>query len=117
MVVRRASLGLAQQALAIRSKFPESRPLLARGRLVWRWPIKPAETSRSYDVVLFARDGSEASVFVENPELEPNDRGMLPHVYDTGALCLNRRGEWQPRMLFTDTFIPWASQWLFFYEI
>lgn len=112
-----ASLGLAHQAFAIRNKFPGSRPLLARGRLSWRWTLQPSDVSRTYDVVLLAREGVEASVFVETPELEPNDGGLLPHVYDNGSLCLNRQGEWQPRMLFTDTFIPWAVQWLFFYEI
>lgn len=116
-VVRRASLGLAQQALAIRNKFPASRPQLARGRMWWRWTLQPTETSRAYGVVLVAREGREASVFVERPELRPNEQGLLPHVYENGALCLNRQGEWQPRMLFTDTFIPWTVQWLFFYEV
>lgn len=113
----RGSLGLAQQAFAIKNSFPDSRPLLARGRLIWRWEIRPGEITSSYNLLLLARDEREARVYVEEPDLRPNENGLLPHVYDNGSLCLNRHGEWQPRMLFVDTFIPWAAQWLIFYEL
>ena len=67
--------------------------------------------------MLLAREGAEATVFVEAPELEPNERGLLPHVYDNGGLCLNRQGEWQPRMLFHRHVHTVGGAMVFFYEI
>ena len=116
-MAREGSLRLAQQALALRNKFPDCRPLFVRGRLVCDWEMQPDPASDRYRIHLEAEAESEARIFVMDPQLIPNEAGELPHVYDYGGLCLNLRDEWHPRMLFTDTFVPWAAQWLIFYEI
>ena len=36
---------------------------------------------------------------------------------DNGRLCLHFPGEWDPRMLISETIIPWASEWLYFHEL
>lgn len=117
MVGRRAEVGLPHQAFALRSRFPASQVSLTHDRLEWRAVLQPAPTTRDYQVTLKARRGWEPRVFVTAPDLIPDEKGRLPHVYDNGAICLNRRGDWQPSMLYIDTFVPWASQWLYFYEI
>lgn len=113
----RSRVTLAVQALALRSAFPTSQPLLRKGLLSWTHTLQPAPATRSYKVRLEARPHAQAEVFVLSPALQPDGAGLLPHVYDTGALCLNRAREWRPDRLFIDTAIPWALEWLFHYEL
>ena len=41
----------------------------------------------------------------------------LPHVYSDGTLCLHENGDWSARMLIADSTVPWAAEWLAYYEI
>jgi hypothetical protein len=116
-VAQQPEIGLAGQALALRAYFPDVRPRLFAGRLLWTGPIAPTPTSETYRVRLEAVAHREARLFVLEPLLVPDNRQRLPHVYPDGSLCLNLRHQWRPHMLFTDTVLPWASQWLLFYEL
>lgn len=113
----RTELSLAVQALALRSSFPTSAPHLQNGRLEWRHQIQPSDATDEYLLRLDARVGRAPDVFVDSPVLVTDADGRLPHVYPSGALCVNRIGEWRPTMLFIDTVIPWAIEWLFYYEL
>lgn len=78
----------------------------------------PSPTSRRYRVGLIAcSERVQPSVYVLEPYLEPDNQGRLPHVWDDGSLCLSAKDEWSPRYLYVDTVIPWASEWLHFYEV
>ena len=61
-------------------------------------------------------------VYVINKKLKiaPN-RVKLPHVYSSKRqqLCLYSpsRNEWNGFNYIIDTIIPWASEWLYFYEL
>lgn len=113
----RSRLSLAAQALALRSAFPSTRPTLRNSRLVWSHALQPASASSSYQVRLEAQPDQQAQIFVTSPTLEPDSLGRLPHVYNNGALCLNRGGQWRPDQLFINTSVPWALEWLYFYEL
>ena len=113
----RSRVSLAAQALALRSAFPASRPSIVRSRLQWIYTVQPAAASCTYRIRLEARPYEQAQIFVTEPALEPDNEGLLPHVYENGALCLNRSAEWKPSQLFIDTSIPWALEWLYFYEL
>ena len=43
----------------------------------------------------------------------------LPHVWnhEKQVLCLFQEGDWRPGLRLADSIVPWASEWLFFYEI
>ncbi|MBT1620004.1 hypothetical protein KK090_12130 [Curtobacterium flaccumfaciens pv. poinsettiae] len=79
--------------------------------------LQPAPASDHYDVRLEARPYRQAEIFVTSPALQTDEQGRLPHVYNNGALCLNRTGEWGDRDLFIDTTLPWTLEWLFYYEL
>jgi len=117
VVARHSNPGVARQAFALRSVFPETRPIVGRGRLSWEGTVRPHQLSNEYLLQLTAQDGQTPTVFVVAPQLRPNSRGLLPHVYDDGSLCLNRFGDWSPAMLVTDSVIPWACEWLVAYEL
>jgi hypothetical protein len=90
---------------------------MSRARLSWSYPLKPSVGSCSYDIRLEAHPYRQAKVIVLSPKLQPDSQGRLPHVYDSGALCLNLAGDWRPNQLFINTTIPWTLEWLFFYEL
>lgn len=48
----------------------------------------------------------------------PTPLTSLPRFHTASALCLYDPdgGQWDPRMLIADTTIPWAADWLKFYE-
>ena len=117
VVARNRNPGVARQAFALRSVFPETRPTVGRGRLSWEGRVRPHPLSSEYLLQLTAQDGRTPTVFVVAPQLRPNSNGLLPHVYYDGSLCLNRFGDWSPEMLVTDSMIPWACEWLVAYEL
>ena len=110
-------LNLGQQALGLRSVYPDGSVWLGPNSLVWRGRLKPSELSREYIIEISLKVGHNPVVNVVDPPLEPNAQGVLPHIWDDGSLCLNRPGQWTSRMHLVDTILPWASEWLLYYEI
>lgn len=85
---------------------------------VWKGCLQPAPLSDIYTVSLHFRFGGSPEVRVLTPELQPREGANgLPHIYPDGSLCLNINGEWHAGMLLAETAIPWASSWLYFYEV
>ncbi len=113
---RAATRSLAQQAFALRSRFPNERVDLAAARLVWRGTIQPTPLSRAYRVQVTHRTGRVPEVRVLDA-LDGRPDEALPHVYRDGTLCLHLPGEWTSDMLIVDTTLPWAAEWLINYEI
>ena len=56
-----------------------------------------------------------------SPKLIQKNGERVPHLYDqeTQRLCLfmPKYEEWKPFMYISETIIPWASEWLVFYEL
>lgn len=108
---------LALQALSLRRLMPHGRVILQPGELVWTGVVQPTEESARYELRIEMPRGRTPSVSVLSPALKPNGEGRLPHVYNTGHLCLSGRAQWRPTMLLSETFLPWACEWLAFYEL
>lgn len=110
------------QVLTIKEAFPEAKiNQIKRGHYEVTVPLNPKNASRTYDVkISFTQFG--AKVFVVNEVLKvAENRKKLPHVYDHEKqhLCLYSISlkEWDSKKLIIKTLIPWASEWLFFYEL
>jgi hypothetical protein len=80
--------------------------------------IQPTPLSTNYSVSVRIRPAWPPDVRVLEPELEPRE-GMtsLPHMYSDGCLCLHLHGDWHPGMFVAESTLPWASLWLYFYEV
>ncbi len=91
--------------------------------LTWEIQLQPTELSRVYTIKLMYKVGEFPRVFVTDPF--PLDRypgkDFLVHVYSTckQELCLFMRGagEWSRQRMIAKTVIPWAAEWLQFYEL
>ena len=114
-------LSLAQQLLFLRQRYPDGTGTVRRSELRWRCPLRPTAVSRLYEIELRYRVAGVPKVFVVSPDLSDlaGDR-TLPHVYSQAEqrLCLYfpGSGEWLPMFTVAETIVPWAYEWLFFFE-
>lgn len=84
--------------------------------------LQPTPLSEKYKLKIIYKKNLYTEVYVIDKilKLAPN-RKKLPHVYDSDKqkLCLyspsNR--EWKPNNRIANTIIPWASEWLYYYEL
>lgn len=124
------------QDAAIRRDFPEFRLIAGVEWMgVWEGPVRPISKTYCLRIVFFRRrlfegwslENSYVSVFVVEPVIGAEaikEERLLPHVYwneqrpEYPYLCLYDPEEmtWTPELLIAATIIPWALQWLFFYE-
>ncbi len=114
---------MIHQAGALRSYFPTS-VIIRKGEkeLIWVGEITPTPLSETYKVKLHFKRGEFIRVFVVEPKLRlAVEATELPHVYSTPKqqLCLYypKDNEWHPGMFYVKSLIPWASEWLYHYEI
>lgn len=89
-----------------------------RGQLVWTGELTPSPVCETY-LVRVSWDGSRRRprVKVLRPQLRRRAGEKLPHVFGDGSLCLHFNGEWLSTMPISESIIPWASEWLYFYEL
>jgi hypothetical protein len=114
---RGPDLSMAQQALGLRSVFPDAEVVLKPHRLRWTGQLQPCDLSRAYTVRIDYRRGRYPAVRVLSPDLEATETGFLPHTFDDGNLCLHDVGQWSGAVLLVDTIVPWAAEWLLHYEM
>lgn len=108
---------LAQQAFALRARFPDAKGKLTPTRFAWTGTLQPNPASRVYTVRIVLDNGRFPRVEVIEPMLETRPGESLPHVFDDGTLCLHLENEWTSDMLMVDTTVSWTSEWLINYEI
>ena len=112
-------LSVLAQWGSLKRAFPEGQGWVYRDELRWRGVIQPTPLCRTYEIELQYRFERAPEVRVVTPELEERNGKRPPHLYPGGVLCLYypRYAEWNSRMAIADTTLPWASEWLFHYEI
>ena len=101
--------------------FPEAVSYVKCGQANIIVHLKPTINSEDYTVKLVAKQGRKSvEIFVINPKIEQVENGnLVPHLYREGSLCLYypQYHEWDYKMPWTETLIPWTSLWLFYYEV
>ncbi|BBM26263.1 TPA: hypothetical protein ACG0AS_001392 [Enterobacter hormaechei subsp. hoffmannii] len=93
--------------------------------------LKPVPFSRGYKIRLEYAPPSAPRCFVVSPDLKKlSDGKKIPHTYASLAsskitqLCLylprerhpDKHAEWVPQYQLSETILPWASLWLFYFE-
>jgi hypothetical protein len=107
----------AQQGLLLRS-YPDSRIIRGRERLMWSGQLTPTEYTTTYELLIDHQIGKPPLVYVARPRLQLVNGQDLPHVYPLNTLCLFLGNhEWHEATPIASTLVPWASEWLFFYEL
>lgn len=109
---------------ALRSYFPDS-TIIRDGEkeLIWIHTITPTPLSNTYKIKLHYKASEGVEVYVLEPKKLELAKGklLLPHVYSTPKqqLCLYYPdgNEFHNGMFYVRSIIPWASEWLYHYEI
>jgi hypothetical protein len=115
----RRSLTLVQQAWALATRYPQvDRPIMKRGRLLWGIQLQPTPIGVTYTVLVDYQLGCHPRIYVSDPELVVRPGEELPHTFiHDNSLCLYYNEFSPSRDLIADTLVPWASEWLFHYEL
>ena len=100
------------QGLYIRKRFPQFK---YTGNGSWVGTLQPTKKSPLYKIKIVDRTPKFPRVYVIEPKLKEG----APHLYSDGSLCLfyPKDFSWRKNLLIAETIIPWASLWLYFYEI
>lgn len=116
----------AQRALELAALGLRGAQISFRGReLNFVFDISPGSFGRTYRCLLKAMpDGASPDLIVLEPDLTVLAAGKtLPHIYPHAGkgteLCLwlPGSGDWTPQMKFSETYIPWAAEWLHYFEV
>ena len=119
---RYKKIPLTIQERLLKKSFPDS--ITKRNKessLFWVGQLKPTSLSKVYTIFVQLKN-NEIETFVITPEKLKLHKGeeYLPHVYSTPKqkLCLFFGSrEWNRSHFISDTIIPWASEWLYYYEL
>ena len=87
--------------------------------------VKTNPFSKEYDVKIEYRMGKSPRVWLLNEKIEEDQETYIPHNYGVDReensiqLCLYkpRNKEWMKHYSLADTIVPWAIEWIYFYEI
>jgi len=106
-----------RQGVDLRAKYPGTHLRWKCGQLTWIGELQPNPLCDTYTVQIVWDGVRRPTVHVLQPQLRAPEGKRLPHVFPGDELCLHLREEWTPDMSIADTIIPWASEWLYFYEL
>lgn len=117
-------LSLAQQACILKQRHPESVCRIRQGSLYCRIDeLRAYDCSHHYSLEIIKYPGRPVEIWLSGNVLRKcADLKMIPHIYDFNEanhkvmLCLSYK-DWQPSQAYTDTFIPWAMEWIFYFEV
>lgn len=93
--------------------------MLSSKSFVWRYKLQPQAHSDFYEIEIRYNDlWLYPKVFVINTLRLYPGKDKLPHVFDHAKqqICLNYYNEWDKTRPISSYYVPWASEWLFYYE-
>jgi len=111
---------ISQQVVAMNFVFPNFEAEWKKNTVVWTGELQPTPLSKNYTVeITYSLDMPQPQVLVLSPELTKRGDQEIPHVYPGNKLCIFRpkKKEWTREMLIAETIVPWASLWLYYYEM
>lgn len=112
---------IAAQISSLRSHFPNfSVTFSGHNSLKVSGELCPTARSVLYNFELDYVLKGKPVIKILNPVLIKNFKGdKIPHIYSDDSLCLYRPkyGEFTSSDLLSETIIPWAALWLYYYEV
>ncbi|MBL0388494.1 hypothetical protein JJB07_17975 [Tumebacillus sp. ITR2] len=114
-------ISLALQDMVLRARFASFKVVQRSHQLItWEGEIQPTDISEIYRVKIeYSQKEYAPKVWVVSPQLRSRGDDKIPHTYPGKRLCLYlpRTGEWSRDQLIAETFVPWTSLWLYYYEM
>ncbi len=110
---------IAQQFCTMRIKYSHFTSKIVRQKLIVKGCLQPTARSDVYNFILEYSLSSSPKVRITSPRLKRNFKGEeIPHMYSQKHLCLYqpKYKEFRRSDFLSDTIIPWAALWLYYYE-
>ncbi len=114
---------LIDQQVSLMKAYPDGKCYIRNSVLHWEGDIQPTALSRTYRIVVAYRMKARPVVILQGDNLQGLDRPDFPHRFSIDrdnhrvSLCLHLPHEFDSTQLISETIIPWAAEWLYFYEI
>jgi hypothetical protein len=112
---------IAEQVSSIRYKYPHFRTEFTSHRsMKVTGVLRPTSRSDAYEFILKYNLDDSPKTKILAPMLMKNCKGEeAPHLYPNENLCLYhpQYREFSRIDFLSDTIIPWASLWLYYYEV
>lgn len=113
----------AQQVYMLKQQYPESICKIKQGRLYCRIDeFRANDCSHRYSLEIIKDTGRPVEIWLSGDALRKcADLRTIPHIYDSNEakhkvmLCLSYK-DWKPSQAYTDTLIPWAMEWILYFE-
>lgn len=104
------------QGPLIQKYFPGFKCRLRCGQLTCEGEIQPTDYSNKYSIRIQYEEWKEPKVRIVRPHIEPKKE---IHMYQDGTLCLYHppTQPWSDANDLHKTIIPWAAEWLVYYEL
>jgi len=118
--MRGSTIGIHEQLAYMRMWWPAFTTRIRHGMMWAEGDICPDELCAAYRIRIDYPGGGVPEVRVLQPQLHAREEGgRIPHMYGQDRLCLYLpgTGEWSPSKPIAVTIVPWASLWLYFYEV
>lgn len=117
--IKKRKLSIAQQFFNLYTKYKSliiDYSIRPQTYIIFK--IKPAEFCRIFKVKVCLKVNTRPKVFIINPNLKDENEIRPPHLYsfEKGRICLFVNEEVDLTSSFTKI-IPWAAEWILFYEI
>lgn len=113
----------AVQLLSLKSLFPESLGFIERGKLQWSFDgFQGSPISKVYRIEIEGRPGEKPDVWLSGGAINDDNAREAPHKYGVDEVgpriraCLDRF-DWKSDQLYSETYIPWAMEWIMHFEI
>lgn len=118
-------LRLIDQKNDLKMMYSESDSTIKNGLLTWIGKVKTGPFSKEYTIKVEYKIGQSPAVWLVNELLDVDTYKNIPHNYGVDfnkgkiRLCLYTPGrkEWTSNSSIAKTIVPWAIEWLYFYEI
>ena len=114
----RRKIPVFQQLLRIKRLPGFTAQMRGHSCLIAEGEITPNVFAETYHIRVEYRQNMRPRTWVISPQLIVRPPWMsIPHMFDQKLLCLFLEGEWAADMSVADTIIPWAAEWLHYYEL
>ena len=122
---RNKNLTSAEQSTELKLSYLRSQLIRNREYFIWTNKFKPSNLSREYSISIEYNGRKPPNVWLDIDSIEKTINDDVPHIYEYDKknkrlkLCLYKPGynEWNKTKSIAKTIVPWAIEWLFYFEI
>lgn len=121
-VFKHKRLNMAQQILKLRKDWNSGEVIsYSHKGFEWYCKLRPTYLSREYELTVIYKVNGLPKAYIRRDNLLKNTNDKLPHIYKCEdskvELCLYYGNEFNSALYISDTIVPWAVEWLFYYEV